>query len=360
MSWMIYGAYGYTARKIVAHAVAASHRPLLAGRNAAQLKAMAAQYDLDYIVLNVGDSFAIAQAVAGVKVLLNAAGPFNETALPLLEACIAGKTHYVDITGDMPVMESLLAEHERASAAGITVCPACGFDVIPTDCLAASLAGAMLDATHFTLSLDSNMAISPGSAKSALGLLALGCVVRRNGVLTQVSRSQTLRHIEFPDHTAPIPVAAVPWGDLVSAWLSTGIPNIEVLLPLRAGRLELWLEPLMRLASNSNLIRRWLTAYIDTKVPVPSDEELDNTSISVWGEVRNKAGKTIRASMKGPNGYKLTIEGALVFVEALLDDNADHPRGYVTPSNLLGANVATEKLGCSPIIYSAISDSNEK
>lgn len=358
MSWMIYGAYGYTAQKIVAHAVATGHRPLLAGRNSTPLKAMAAQYDLDYIVLSIEDSLAIAQAVAGVKVLLNAAGSFNQTALPLLEACISGKTHYVDITGDMPVMESLLAEHNRASAAGITVCPACGFDVIPTDCLAASLKNAMPDATHFTLSMDSNMAISPGSAKSALELLALGCVVRRNGVLTQVSRSQTLRHITFPNHPAPIPVAAVPWGDLVSAWASTGIPNIEVLLPLRAGRLEFWLEPLIRLASKSNLIRRWLTNYIDKKMPLPSDDELDNTSIQVWGEVRNQAGKTIRGTMTGPNGYKLTIAGALFFVEALLDDNAKHPAGYLTPSGLLGENVATEKLGCSAINYSDINDSN--
>ena len=354
MSWIIYGAYGYTARKIVAHAVGLGHRPILAGRNAAKLKELAAVYELEYIVLSIDDSLGLAHAVEEVDVVLNAAGPFIQTALPMLEACIAGKTHYVDISGDMPVLAALLEQSDRASAAGITVCPACGFDVIPTDCLAASLASAMPDASHFSLSLNSDMGISPGSAKSALGLVSLGGMVRRNGQLTQVPRSSTLRSIDIPDEPAPVQVAAVPWGDLVSAWVTTGIPHIEVLLPLRAGRLELWLEPLMRWALNKRSLRNWLSGLIDKHMQAPSDEELNNTSICVWGEVRNAAGRTLRATLTGPNGYKLTIEGALIFVEALLDRKANHPVGYVTPSQLLGANVASEKLGCSQITFSEI------
>src|SRR4030067_639580 len=67
------------------------------------------------------------------------AGPFIHTFRPMVEACLRAGTHYLDITGEYPVFESLAARDGEARAAGIMVLPGAGFDVVPSGCLGAHL-----------------------------------------------------------------------------------------------------------------------------------------------------------------------------------------------------------------------------
>lgn len=347
---MIYGAYGFTAKKIAELAVQQGIRPYIAGRNERKTTQLAKELGLPYRVFSLDDPAKVVAALEGISVLLNAAGPYIETAQPMVEACLEARCHYLDIGAEFPVLETLLSYDEAAKQAGIVICPACGFDVVPTDCLAATLKQALPDASEFTLSLSSDMGISPGSAKSGLGLFARGCIVRQGGDLRRVSRGSTARTLDYTG--AEQTYAAVPWADLVSAWVSTGIPNIQVLLVLRMGRVEILLEPIVRRLLAFDGVRGLLTRLINSKMTPPSDEELASTPVTLWGEVRNAGGDVVRATMSGPNGYQFTIDAALLFARALLNPD-DHqlcsPAGYMSPSQLLGANVASDKLGCSPI-----------
>ncbi|MCH2899060.1 hypothetical protein K3W01_15090, partial [Listeria monocytogenes] len=76
------------------------------------------------------------------------------TSTPMIAACRAAGTHYVDITGEIAVFEQAPAGDAEAREAGIVVCPGVGFDVIPTDCLAACLKEALPDAQRLALGFD--------------------------------------------------------------------------------------------------------------------------------------------------------------------------------------------------------------
>ncbi|MEO1644032.1 MAG: NAD(P)H-binding protein, partial [Chloroflexota bacterium] len=105
MAWMIYGATGYTGQLVVAEAVARGHRPLLAGRNPEKLATLADTYDLDFVAFQLNDPTVIAEAIADMDVVYHAAGPFVYTSEPMIRACLATHTHYLDITGEIDVFE---------------------------------------------------------------------------------------------------------------------------------------------------------------------------------------------------------------------------------------------------------------
>src|SRR5215813_6884755 len=97
-SWMIYGAYGVTGRLIVEEALRRGHRPVLAGRDAARLKAMAAPLGLEISAFPLADPLALVAATASVALMVNAAGPFTETGPRIIDACLRTGTGYLDIS----------------------------------------------------------------------------------------------------------------------------------------------------------------------------------------------------------------------------------------------------------------------
>ena len=139
MVWMVYGANGYTGRMVVAEAVKRGLRPVLAGRNSAELQAIAAPHDLPVRVFGLDEAGSVRAALDGMKLVLHCAGPFSATAAPMLEGCLAAGAHYLDITGEIDVFAHCHAQEARARDAGIVVLPGSGFDVVPTDCMAAML-----------------------------------------------------------------------------------------------------------------------------------------------------------------------------------------------------------------------------
>ena len=109
------------------------------------------------------------------------------------------------------------------------MCPGVGFDVIPTDCLAATLKAALPDATHLALGFDSRSGFSPGTAKTSVEGLAQGGKIRRDGKIVVVPLAYKTRRIDFGDGEKL--AMTIPWGDVSTAFHTTGIPNIEVYIP---------------------------------------------------------------------------------------------------------------------------------
>src|SRR6478736_2572193 len=134
----------------------------------------------------LGDHATILRNLDGVGVVLNCAGPFAHTAEPLLEACLEAKVHYLDITGEMDVFALCHHAHNRARQQGVVVAPGVGFDVVPTDCVAAMLKQRLPDATELVLAFEAGGGPSPGTARTSVAGLARGGRVRRNGELIDV------------------------------------------------------------------------------------------------------------------------------------------------------------------------------
>jgi hypothetical protein len=227
-NWMIYGANGFTARLIAREAKHKNLRPILAGRRAEPIRELAAQLEMPWRSFDVNDPSAVAAALTDVGLVLNCAGPFSATSGPMLDACLAGRTHYLDITGEIDVFVAAQARDEDAKAADIVICPGVGFDVVPTDCLAAVLKQMLPNATYLALGFDVNGTPSPGTAKTMVEALGTGGRVRRNGEIAAVPFAYRTRLIDFGRGEAL--GVTIPWGDVATAYYSTGIPDIEVYL----------------------------------------------------------------------------------------------------------------------------------
>ncbi len=139
--WMIYGANGYTGRLVAAEARRRGLKPMLAGRRAAPIEKLAAELGLPVRAFGLDDATAAAAAIADMAVVANCAGPFAATSAPMIDACLTSRANYLDITGEIDVFLAAHRRHADAQAAGIVICPGVGFDVIPTDCMAAVLQG---------------------------------------------------------------------------------------------------------------------------------------------------------------------------------------------------------------------------
>ena len=138
-SWMLYGAAGYTGALIAQHARDRGHRPVLAGRSAPAVATLAEHLGLQHRAVALDDPAALTASLAGVYLVLNAAGPFLRTAAPLTEACLRAGVHYLDIGNELQVFRTLYGLDQRARQAGITIMPGAGFGVVATNCLARSL-----------------------------------------------------------------------------------------------------------------------------------------------------------------------------------------------------------------------------
>ena len=143
MKFLLYGANGYTGKLILKYAAEYDVKPVLAGRNEAKIKPLAEQYDCEYLIFDLNDAHATAEALADFSMVLHAAGPFKYTAKPMIEACLQTNTHYLDITGEIEVFELAKSYDSQAIAAGVMLLPGTGFDVVPTDSLAVYLKNKM-------------------------------------------------------------------------------------------------------------------------------------------------------------------------------------------------------------------------
>lgn len=339
MTWLVYGANGYTGKLIARAAVQRGMRPLLGGRSADKLGPLARELGLETRVFPLDDAHAVARALTGVSLVLHCAGPFSATAAPMLQACLRAGAHYLDISGEISSFEYAHARHLEAEARGVVVCPGVGFDVVPTDCLAAKLKKALPEAVELALGFDSRSGLSPGTAKTMVENLPLGGCVRKDGQLLEVPHMYHTRRIDFGDGEKL--AGTIPWGDVATAYYTTGIPNIEVYVPVSKGVASVAkLSPLLRFVTAPSLVQSALKARIDRSVSGPDEETRRTHPTFVWGEARDAAGRTRTGRVRTQNGYSVTVEASLKVVEWLIHGHAKG--GYFTPSQLMGADFVAQ------------------
>ena len=342
-TFLLYGATGFVGAAIARLSVEQGPKPILAGRNAVKLEKLATELGLEYRVFDLSDPPKIEPALKDISVVLNCAGPFIHTFEPIVDACLQTGTHYLDLTGEIPVYAALATRDAQAKTRGIMLLPGAGFDVVPTDCLAMHLKQRLPSATRLTLAFkfQGPAGFPPGTQRTGFEVaIPYGTRVRRNGRLEKPEQATKTRLIDFGQ--GPDQATLFPWGDAFTAYYSTGIPNIEDYNVLsNAMRRQLaalaYLRPLFKLRLVRNMLSRGVR-------PGPTADKCARSISHVWGQVEDDQGRKAVSRLHGPEGGVVwTSRAALAAVRQVLNGNA--PTGFQTPALAYGADFVMECQG---------------
>jgi short subunit dehydrogenase-like uncharacterized protein len=331
---LVYGATGYTGGLLAALAAERGLRPIVAGRSRQKVEALAARLGVEARVAGVDDPAALAALLRDVGCVLSSAGPFSKTARAMFEACLAARAHYLDVTGEIDVFALAASYDARAKGAGVMLLPGIGFDVVPSDCLAAHVAARVGRPRVVRIALEAGGTPTHGTAKTALEALGAKLRVRRGGRLVSLPSGSLARRFDFG--AGPVLCVGVPLGDVVTAAYSTGAPDVEVYMRGSAAlRLALrgsqWLGPLLASGPMQRALGRW----IDRLPEGPDEAERLGTRARVVAEAEGD-GRVARARLETPSGYETT---RLAGVEAARRILAGEARpGYQTPATAFGAD----------------------
>lgn len=331
--WMIYGANGYTGRLLLERAVAAGHAPVLGGRRVSQIVPLAERHGLEHRIFGLDDGADLDHGLAGLDAVVHCAGPFSVTAGPMLDGCLRHGVDYLDITGEIGVFEAIHQRSPTVRRAGIRAVPGVGFDVVPTDTAAALLAEALPTATHLELGFVGLGGVSPGTARTAVEGLGQPGAARIGGRLKAVPAGWRTVEVALGGKTRTL--VSIPWGDVATAWYSTGIPNITCYAALPGSAVR-WMPLTGRLAPllGAKPVQRLLQAVVDRQVTGPDADARARGRSYVWGRVRDADGRRREVRLETPEGYTFTAHAALAAVERLLDGGP--PPGSHTPTTAFG------------------------
>ena len=336
---LIYGSYGYTGALIAQTAVEEGLLPVLAGRTAEKVERQATDLGLDHRVFSLEHSEVVERHLGDFDAVLNCAGPFSRTAEPTYSACLRTGTDYLDIAGRIEVLEAIADRDRDAEEAGVTLLPAVGFDVVPTDCLAGYLHTQLESATSLTLAIDGLGTFSPGTAKSIAEGLSTPGAVRQDGRIRTIPAAWRTRRIDFGQ--GPKPAVTVPWGDVSTAYYTTGTPNVETYASVPE-----YVPPVLRgtrplaplLASRS--VQSALKALADAVISGPTAEERAQSVSRILGEVEDDEGNRAAARMRTPDTYDVTAHTAVEAARRVLTGEVN--AGFQTPASAFGPDFPLE------------------
>lgn len=335
---MLYGATGYTGELIAREAVRRGEKPILAGRNPAMIMALARELECPSRAFPLDNHQIVVNALQGLALVLHCAGPFVETSAPMVAACLQAGVHYLDITGEISVFEAIFACDAEAKQRGVTLLPGVGFDVVPTDCLAAMLAARLPSATELSLAFDSpGAALSRGTMKTMIEGIGDGGAIRKDGKIVRVPVAFESREIPFA--AGPRMAMTIPWGDVSTAFRTTGIPNIRVYSG--ASPKSIAQTRRMRLLlpiAGWKPIRRLLQSFAARR-PGPSAEQRARGRVNLWGRVADGKGGEVTMTMATPEGYAFTVLSALAAVKRVMQ--MAPASGSTTPALCFGAEFVT-------------------
>jgi short subunit dehydrogenase-like uncharacterized protein len=330
-SLLIYGSYGYTGQLMVEEAVKQGLKPILAGRDMKKLIPISEKYQLDYRVFSVENA---SGHLAGIDVLLNCAGPFSQTAKHLVESCLAKQIHYLDITGEIAVFQLCYALNEEAMKKNVVILPGIGFDIVPTDCLAALLADKLPDANRIDLAFSFGTKMSIGTAKTSAENFGKGGIIRENHELKTVENAHRIKNIPFQNKSQW--TMSIPWGDVFTSHISTKVPNGMVFMAMPKAEIYLVkiLNPIKAIIDTKigqKLVKGFMNIFLNKG---PNEDARTNERTQFWGEASNSKNQKVTITMSAPNVYTLTAVAGIAITKHLLEHNANG--GYYTPSMLLG------------------------
>jgi short subunit dehydrogenase-like uncharacterized protein len=333
---LIYGATGYTGRLIAERLRYARVHSVVAGRTPQRVQAAAAEFNVAGRVMKADEPNALDEALGDIDVLINAASPFALTAPALIESCLRTKTHYLDVTGELPVFRTVFRYDEAARKRGIMIMPGAGLGVVASDCLAMHVAALVPNAKYLRMAVLRPDSFSRGTFRSALALANSRVTIRRNGRLMSVPVGQLQRTFDFGDGEKES--VAVSWADVFTAYYSTGIRNIEAYFEASFASRALYqlgagIADTMQLAPARTLIDA-----VTSVLPEGPHEVRRRTERSVLVcEAEDSWRQRRCVRLTTPDGYSFTAEAATAIAQRIL--RGDFVSGFQTPAKVYGADL---------------------
>jgi short subunit dehydrogenase-like uncharacterized protein len=214
---------------------------------------------------------------------------------------------------------------------------------VPTDCLALFLKNRLPDATSLQLAFATiGGGLSHGTATTMVSKLGEGGAERRNGKIVRVPLGQKGMWVDFGEKK--LFVMSIPWGDVATAYYTTGIPNITSYTGMKKN-----IYRMLKLQGGFNWIlrrswvRNFLKKKIDAKAPGPDDAQRAASKSLAWGQAKNDAGQTCTATLSGADGYTMTMQACLHIVQKIL--NGNFKPGFQTPGLAYGEDLVMELSG---------------
>jgi short subunit dehydrogenase-like uncharacterized protein len=340
---LVYGSYGYTGQLIVEHAVREGVDMILAGRDEKRLREQAEKFNLPYRVFAVEETAKLDAALQEVDAVLHCAGPFVLTFKAMAEACIRNKKHYVDISGEIEEFEALALMDDEAIRAGIMLLPGGGFDVVPSDTLIAHTANKLPGANDLKLYIKSiGSGVSRGTARSGVENSHRAGRIRRDGKIVSVPNLYDSKEVDFG--RGPTRLVTMGWGDVSTAYHSTGIPNVTVYMGFPKVMISMMkftkiAGPLLYTRTARNFIK-WLIGIFFA--PGPSREK-NKTGFSLLIAEVTDGTKTVCAKLRTPEAYYLTALTSVEILKRILSN--DLKPGFQTPSKVYGADFILQFAG---------------
>ncbi|WP_433281365.1 saccharopine dehydrogenase family protein [Micromonospora sp. CA-244673] len=241
----VFGAYGHTGRFVVAELRERGFVPLLLGRDAGRLQALAASHPgLEHRVASAGDPASLDRALRGAAAVVNCAGPFASTAAPVIEAALRAGIPYMDVAAEIEANVDTFAHFtDRARSAGVAVVPAMAFFGGLGDLLVTAAMG------DWTAADEAHVAYGLSSWHPTAGTLASGTVSRdrRDGRRVRYTGGRLEYHLDEGDlpvlewhFPAPLGTRTVLGGftmaDVVTVPSHLSIPEVRTYMTTDAAR----------------------------------------------------------------------------------------------------------------------------
>ena len=319
---LLYGATGYTGRLFARELLNNNIQPILAGRSE-RVESIATEFNCHHRIFALDDYNIIDQNLQDVHLVANLAGPFNLTQNPLVQSCIQTGTHYIDISGEVPQMESAFMFDQQAKGAEIMIMPGAGFGVVPTDIAAALAKDHLPDANYLRIAYATEGGVSRGTLKTILKDVEKPGFIRKYGKWEQANPAS--KQMDFSVKGQYFTAVYNPWrADLFTAYVSTLIPNIEmytvfpgIIVKMMQGKM-LWLR---------DFILNYGLKFLPDG---PSKKNLKKGSAIIHVEAGNEQDSVVHVNLLGPEAYLFTVKTLLKTSERIL--NGQLISGTQTPS----------------------------
>lgn len=312
---LLYGAAGYTGKIIAARAKALGLDFEIAGREDDKISALAAELGVAYHVFTVEDNTGWQLALAGKKVLINAAGPFRYTAREAMQACLKAGVHYLDISAELETYQLAESLDGEARRAGIQLMSGAGL-FVSYDALAVYLSKQVKEPVSLTVGFRHFGGFSRGSVLSSKNIADLGLLIRKDGQLVQ-SDDQGTKKFDFVGEE--VECMPTPLGGIILSYKSTGIPNIREYFSLKLPATQ-------------------LPDIAPPELPEgPSEQERAAGRNGLSGEVTGRDGTVVKACVDAPSGYDLTPLSVVAVAHRILGD--DFKTGYQSPGSAYGESI---------------------
>jgi short subunit dehydrogenase-like uncharacterized protein len=266
--------------------------------------------------------------------VLNCLGPFGDSYAAVSRLCMQTGTHYLDICAEWQVFEALRELDQPAKDAGSMLLPGIGFDVVASDCLAAHVVARLPNTTKLQIGISGLELLSRGSARTMSDLIGQAVRIRRQG---KIVSNPGMREQSFDFGQGEQSALAVSWGDISSAYHSTGVPNIEVFFEA---------TPALMAAAFANRTFGWMfsNTLVDrtaqgvlSRLPAgPSTAMRKTRRVTLVARAEDEENNRVESRMVTQEAYSFTAQSVCDIAIRLCEGEC--PPGFQTPAGLFGAD----------------------